>query len=104
MNGNDSRLYTGYNLRPPVPYPHPQPYNPLPRVPEDILATKSLKLERKEFQITLRQNERGKFIRIVEDNRGRFNCVIVPEDGLEAFRDAVNELADAAKKIKPAKK
>jgi hypothetical protein len=50
----------------------------------------------------LKENPRGRFLRITEDVNGRRDNVIIPSTGLDDFRKIVNEMAKAAAEI-PAK-
>lgn len=52
----------------------------------------SVQVERKHFTFDLRENPRGKFLRITEEVGGRYDTIIVPVTGLEQFRDALNEV------------
>lgn len=61
---------------------------------EDIIASKEFSAERKHFVIELRENDRGKFLRITEEGRGKRNCVIVPSTGIDDFRDALDDVCD----------
>jgi hypothetical protein len=56
------------------------------------LQTHSLRVERKHFTFDLRENPRGKFLRIIEEVNGRRDAIIIPLTGLEEFRDALNEM------------
>jgi len=55
-----------------------------------------LQIERKLFTITLKENPRGRFLRITEDAGNKRNSVIVPITGLEDFQRVINEMAKAA--------
>jgi hypothetical protein len=59
--------------------------------------------EHRTFTFQLKQNERGRFLRIIEERPDRLNTIIIPADALEEFKKWVVEMAKAAKK-KPAKK
>lgn len=52
---------------------------------ERILHAEELQVERKHFFIELRENTRGRFLRITEEAHGRRNCVIIPGTGLGDF-------------------
>ena len=45
---------------------------------DNIIAAKSLQVERKSFQVEFRENDRGQFLRINEESHGRRNTIIVP--------------------------
>ncbi len=51
-----------------------------------------LQIERKQFTFDLRENVKGAFLRITESGHDHYNSIIVPEPGLEQFRDSINEM------------
>ena len=65
-----------------------RPYDSPPRPPaaEDTLRTERLQIERKLFVFTLKENPRGRFLRITEEAGGRRDHIIVPASGLEDFQ------------------
>jgi PurA ssDNA and RNA-binding protein len=63
------------------------------------LQNHSLRVERKHFTFDLRENPRGKFLRIVEEVNGRYDAIIIPLTGLEQFRDALNEVIKFSKTL-----
>jgi predicted ATP-grasp superfamily ATP-dependent carboligase len=65
------------------------------------LQNHSLRVERKHFTFDLRENPRGKFLRIVEEVNGRYDAIIIPLTGLEQFRDALNEVIKFSKSLPP---
>ena len=69
---------------------------------DNIIATKDLQVERKHFLIEFRENERGRFLKIIEEAHGRRNTIIVPSTGLDEFTAAVDEVLDIAEKATPA--
>ena len=86
----------------PSPYGH-RPYgSPKPPVQEDTLKTDKVQIERKTFVFTLKENPRGRFLRITEDVAGRRDTIIVPSTGLEDFKKVLDEMVKAAGEI-PAK-
>jgi hypothetical protein len=76
-------------------------YNQAPRPPvnEDTLLTAEVQIERKNFVFTLKENPRGRFLRITEDVGGRRDTIIVPSTGLEDFKKLVDEMVKASSKI-----
>jgi len=72
----------------PSPYGHkPHQYsNSKPAVVEDTLKTDKIQIERKTFVFTLKENPRGRFLRITEDVNGRRDTIIIPATGLEEFK------------------
>src|SRR5258707_8404124 len=59
---------------------------PRPTVQEDTLKTDKVQIERKTFVFTLKENPRGRFLRITEDVNGRRDTIIVPAPGLAEFK------------------
>ena len=78
--------------------------DPLPRpvVQEDTIKTDHIQIERKTFVFSLKENPRGRFLRITEDVGGRRDTIIVPAPGLEEFKRMLDEVlkADAATPMK----
>jgi hypothetical protein len=61
------------------------------------LQSHSIRVERKHFTFDLRENPRGRFLRIVEEVNGRYDAIIIPSTGLEQFRDVLNEVIKVAR-------
>jgi PurA ssDNA and RNA-binding protein len=71
-------------------------------MPDDTLKTDKIQIERKTFIFTLKENTRGRFLRITEDVNGRRDTIIVPATGLQEFESLLDEMVKAATDI-PAK-
>ena len=73
-------------------------------VAEDTIRTEKLQIERKTFAIALKENPRGRFLRITEDVGGRRDTLIIPSTGLADFKRVVDEMvkADAETPLKSA--
>ena len=74
---------------------------PRPPVNEDTLKSGQIQIERKKFVFTLKENPRGRFLRITEDVGGRRDNIIVPSTGLDEFKKLVDEMVKAANEIPP---
>ena len=48
--------------------------------------------ERKVFFMDLKENDRGRFIKITEDVRGRRDTIVVPMEVMEEFVDALSRI------------
>lgn len=72
---------------------HQHPGSPKQPLPEEALRTEQLNVERKLFTFTLRENPRGRFLRITEDVQGRRDTIIIPASGLADFHRLVGEMA-----------
>jgi hypothetical protein len=80
------------------------PYNsypPKPPVNEDTLRTEKIQIERKTFVLTLKENPRGRFLRITEDVGGRRDTVIIPAPGLPDFKRVLDEMVKASAEMPP---
>jgi hypothetical protein len=65
------------------------------------LQNNNIKVERKHFTFDLRENPRGRFLRITEEVNGRRDAIIIPITGLEDFRDQLNEVIKFSKTLTP---
>jgi hypothetical protein len=74
---------------------------PKPPVNEDTLKTDRIQIERKTFIFTLKENPRGRFLRITEDVGGRRDNIIIPAPGLEDFQKMIQEMVQASGEIPP---
>ena len=87
----------------PSPYGQPRHYGaPKPTVNEDTLKSDKIQIERKTFLLTLKENPRGRFLRITEDVGGRRDTIIIPATGLDEFKKLVDDMVKASSEI-PAK-
>ena len=83
----------------------PSPYGrgayspPKPPVAEDTLHSGEVRIERKNFVFTLKENPRGRFLRITEDVGGRRDTIIIPSTGLTDFKKLVDDMAKASDEI-----
>jgi hypothetical protein len=83
--------------------PHHQNPNwqPKPPVREDSLKTGEVQIERKNFIFSLKENPRGRLLRITEDIAGRHNSIIIPATGLHEFRKMLDEIIKASDELPP---
>jgi len=72
-----------------------------PPVTEETLKSAKIQIERKTFVLALKENSRGRFLRITEDVGGRRDTVIIPAPGLEEFKKLLEEMVQAANEIPP---
>jgi len=61
---------------------------------DDPLHTEKIVTDRKTFFLDLKENDRGRFVKITEDVRGRRDTIMVPEECLDDFIDALHDIAD----------
>jgi uncharacterized protein YneF (UPF0154 family) len=74
---------------------------PNPPVNEDTLKSELLQIERKTFKLTLKENPRGRFLRIIEDVGGRRNSIIIPAPGLGEFTKLLDQMVKASNEVPP---
>jgi len=70
-------------------------------VPEETLKTERIQIERKTFVFSLKENPRGRFLRITEDVGGRRDTIIIPAPGLDVFRRVVDDMAKVSTETPP---
>lgn len=71
---------------------YPQQQQPRPPVQEDTLRSAEVQIERKSFLFALKENPRGRFLRITEEVNGRRDTIIIPSTGLAEFKKIVEEM------------
>ena len=59
------------------------------------------KPKRKMFSFDLRENPRGRFLRVTEDVGGRRDTIIIPATGLEQVREMLDKMIEANEKAGP---
>jgi hypothetical protein len=69
---------------------------------ENVIASRTVQVERKTLTIEFRENDRGRFLRITEEAAGRRNTVIIPSTGINEFNAAVDAVVVAANNAAPA--
>ena len=72
-----------------------------PPIAEETIKTDKIQIERKTFVISLKENPRGRFLRITEDVNGRRDTIIIPAPGLEEFKKLLDEMVKASLEIPP---
>src|ERR1700747_1628021 len=88
----------------PSPYGHRTPHQhsgPKPGVIEETIKTDKVQIERKTFVFTLKENPRGRFLRITEDVNGRRDTIIIPATGLEDFKRIVDDMLRSSAETPP---
>lgn len=63
-----------------------------------ILKSEQITVERKTFIFDLRENPRGRFLRITEDANGRRDSIVIPAPGLEDFRRVLEIIIETDQK------
>jgi hypothetical protein len=66
---------------------------------EEVIKTERIQIERKGFIFALKENPRGRFLRITEDVSGRRDAITVPANGLEEFRRVIEDMIKTLSEI-----
>ena len=87
-----------------MPYGERPHREPKPPVNEETLKSDKVQIERKTFLFALKENPRGRFLRITEDVGGRRDTIIIPAPGLEDFRKLLDDMVRASNEAPPPSK
>ena len=63
------------------------------------IATEKLAIDRKVFFIDLKENQRGRFLKITEDVGGRRDTIMLPIPALAEFIEALTRLGEFESKL-----
>ena len=74
---------------------------PRPPVHEETLKFGEVEIEHKNFVFTLKENLRGRFLRITEKTGDGFVCLIIPDSGLDVFKQVLDKMFQAANEPPP---
>lgn len=66
---------------------------------EQPLRSERVVIEHKTFYLLLKENMRGRFLRITEESNGKSDTIIIPAAGLEEFGKLVNEIVKTSAEI-----
>ncbi|MEP6671676.1 MAG: PUR family DNA/RNA-binding protein [Chthoniobacter sp.] len=75
---------------------HPDPE---PRVSIPPIASEKIVIERKIFFLDLKENQRGRFLKITEDVGGRRDTIMLPAEAFREFLDALERLVEFETKL-----
>lgn len=71
-----------------APIPSPEP-----------IASEKIATERKLFYLDLKENQRGRFLKITEDVGGRRDTIILPTEAFQEFLTALERLIEYESKL-----
>jgi hypothetical protein len=63
------------------------------------IASERLAIGRKIFFLDLKENQRGRFLKITEDVDGRRNTIMLPAEGFKDFVEALERLIEFEGKL-----
>lgn len=58
---------------------------------EELLLSEKIQIERKTFFFDLKENTKGRFLKITEEVGGRRDTIIIPTSGLDVFKDTLEK-------------
>jgi hypothetical protein len=64
---------------------------------DNELLSERIQIERKQFFFDLKENPRGRFLKITEEVGGRRDTIIIPSTGLDLFRDTIERAIEVDK-------
>ena len=85
----------------PSPYGNRSHGSPKPPVNEETIKSDKVQIERKTFLFSLKENPRGRFLRITEDVGGRRDTIIIPAPGLEEFKKLLEDMVKVSEETPP---
>ena len=65
----------------------------------DPLASEKVVIDRKIFFLDLKENQRGRFLKITEDVGGRRDTIMLPVTGFREFAAAFARLAEVERRL-----
>ena len=68
---------------------------------QEELLNEQIQIERKLFFFSLKENPRGRFLKITEDVGGRRDSIIIPATGLDRLREVIDRAVEADRKAGP---
>jgi hypothetical protein len=73
--------------------------NAEPRMPSEPIASEKVTIDRKVFFIDLKENQRGRFMKITEDVGGRRDTIMLPAAAFKDFLEALARLVEYESKL-----
>ena len=67
--------------------------------PDPPIASEKVTIDRKVFFLDLKENQRGRFLKITEDVGGRRDTIMLPADAFREFLEALQRLAEFESKL-----
>ena len=66
-----------------------------PQGPDRVLASEKVVSGRKIFFLDFKENNRGRVLKITEDVNGRRDTIMVPDEALDDFADALERILNS---------
>lgn len=68
-------------------------------MPSEPIASEKVTMDRKVFFLDLKENQRGRFMKITEDVGGRRDTIMLPAAAFRDFLEALARLVDYESKL-----
>lgn len=68
-------------------------------MPSEPIASEKVTIDRKVFFLDLKENQRGRFMKITEDVGGRRDTVMLPAAAFKDFLEALQRLVEYESKL-----
>jgi hypothetical protein len=72
---------------------------PYERTQSAPIASEKVTIERKVFFLDLKENQRGRFLKITEDVGGRRDTIMLPAEAFKDFAEALERLVEFEGKL-----
>ena len=66
---------------------------------DEPLASEKVQVDRKVFFLDLKENERGRFLKITEDVSGRRDTIMLPASGFQDFIEALTRIVEIEQRL-----
>jgi PurA-like ssDNA and RNA-binding protein len=66
---------------------------------DDPLASEKVQVDRKVFFLDLKENQRGRFLKITEDVGGRRDTIMLPASAFQQFLEALTRIVDIEQRL-----
>lgn len=70
-----------------------------PPTANDALASEKVEVDRKVFFLDLKENQRGRFVKITEDVSGRRDTIMLPASAFQDFISALERLFEFEQRL-----
>jgi hypothetical protein len=70
-----------------------------PHRTDDPLASEKILVDRKVFFLDLKENQRGRFLKITEDVSGRRDTIMLPASAFQEFTEALARIMDIEQRL-----
>ena len=71
----------------------------IPHGTDDPLASEKIQVERKIFFLDLKENQRGRFLKITEDVSGRRDTIMLPASAFQEFAEALTRILEIEQRL-----